>query len=62
MRLSGSKPMKVHRHGKFKALVQKDHSGSAIGCVKCSVAANTGYLYLLDNCFVFLEKPPLVFM
>ena len=57
-----SKPMKVHRSGKFKAFVQKDYSGASIGCVKCSVAANTGYLYLLDNCFVFLEKPPLVYM
>ncbi len=54
--------MRVHRAGKFKAFVQKDYSGASIGCVKCSVAANTGYLYLLDNCFVFLEKPPLVYM
>lgn len=50
------KPMKVLKAGQFK------DNADEFPFVKCSVGANTGSLYLLDKCFVFLEKPSIVIM
>eukprot|EP00288_Rhodomonas_lens_P010443 CAMPEP_0177722626 /NCGR_PEP_ID=MMETSP0484_2-20121128/17782_1 /TAXON_ID=354590 /ORGANISM="Rhodomonas lens, Strain RHODO" /LENGTH=783 /DNA_ID=CAMNT_0019235013 /DNA_START=50 /DNA_END=2401 /DNA_ORIENTATION=+ len=52
-----TKPLKVMRAGKFKSMIHEN-----LPSIKCSIGANLGALYLLDNCFLFLEKPPLVFM
>eukprot|EP00286_Rhodomonas_abbreviata_P021096 CAMPEP_0181305358 /NCGR_PEP_ID=MMETSP1101-20121128/9683_1 /TAXON_ID=46948 /ORGANISM="Rhodomonas abbreviata, Strain Caron Lab Isolate" /LENGTH=795 /DNA_ID=CAMNT_0023411261 /DNA_START=27 /DNA_END=2414 /DNA_ORIENTATION=+ len=54
---TAAKPVKPIKQGKFKSVIH-EHLPS----IKCSIGANLGALYLLDNCFLFLEKPPLVFM
>lgn len=48
------RPMKINKAGQFK------DNADEFPFVKCSVGANTGSLYLLDKCFVFLEKPSIV--
>eukprot|EP00290_Baffinella_frigidus_P006787 CAMPEP_0180134954 /NCGR_PEP_ID=MMETSP0986-20121125/10508_1 /TAXON_ID=697907 /ORGANISM="non described non described, Strain CCMP2293" /LENGTH=533 /DNA_ID=CAMNT_0022075491 /DNA_START=120 /DNA_END=1718 /DNA_ORIENTATION=+ len=48
--------LKIHKVGKFES----EAGGGPF--IRCSIGANLGSLYLLDECFVFLEKPALIFM
>ena len=55
--------MKIQAAKKFTSSANKDRgTGVALPAVKCSIGANVGQLYLMDNAFLFLEKPPLSFM
>ena len=55
--------MKIQGAKKFTSSANKDRgTGVALPAVKCSIGANVGQLYLMDNAFLFLEKPPLSFM
>jgi len=47
---------------KFESSANRDHSGKQLPAIKCSIGANVGQLYMLDQAFLFLEKDPKSFM
>lgn len=48
---------------KFQSSDNKEPgTGTLLPAIKCSIGANVGQLYLMDNAFLFLEKPPMAFM
>ena len=56
MASSKDRNVKIHKAGRFTT----EANGQPY--IKCSIGANQGSLYLLDDCFVFLDKPALIFM
>jgi len=49
--------VKLQTAKNFKSSTNRD-----LPAVKCSIGANVGQLYMLENAFLFLEKPPMSFM